>query len=104
MDLIQAHSKTFSMASEGESWSLMGWSQDRFRALLADQTFDIIIDTINLAHVGLHAVGAYESLGYGEAEAFRAAHPTPMDIHNFASVARLGIGRFNRGMDAMKDT
>ena len=67
VDLIEAHSKRFSMASEGESWSLMGWSQDRFRALLADQTFDMSIDTINLAHVGLHAVGAYESLGY-EAE------------------------------------
>ena len=33
VDLIEAHSKRFSMASEGESWSLMGWSQDRFRAL-----------------------------------------------------------------------
>ena len=53
VDLIEAHSKRFSMASEGESWSLMGWSQDRFRALLADQTFDMSIDTINLAHVGL---------------------------------------------------
>ena len=100
VDLIEAHSKRFSMASEGEAWSLMGWSQDRFRALLADQTFDMSIDTINLAHVGLHAVGAYESLAYGEAEAFRAA--TPMDLSNFASVGRLGIGRFNRGMDAMK--
>ena len=102
VDLIEAHSKRFSMASEGESWSLMGWSQDRFRALLADQTFDMSIDTINLAHVGLHALGAYESLAYGEAEAFRAAHPTPMDLPDFASVERLGIGRFNRGMDAMK--
>ena len=68
VDLIEAHSKRFSMASEGESWSLMGWSQDRFRALLADQTFDMSIDTISLAHV-LRAVGAHESLGYGEAEA-----------------------------------
>ena len=102
VDLIEAHSKRFSMASEGESWSLMGWSQDRFRALLADQTFDMSIDTINLAHVGLRAVGAYESLAYGEAKAFRAAHPTPIDVPDFASVGRLGIGRFNHGMDAMK--
>ena len=102
VDLIEAHSKRFSMASEGESWSLMGWSQDRFRALLADQTFAMSIDSINLAHVGLHALGAYESLAYGEAEAFRAAHPTPMDLPDFASVGRLGIGRFNRRMDATK--
>ena len=74
----------------------MGWSQDRFRALLADQTFDMSIDA------GLRAVGAYKSLDYAEAEAFRAARPTPMDLPNFASVARLGIGRFNWGMDAMK--
>ena len=67
----------------------MGWSQDWFRALLADQTFDMSIDTINLDYVGLRAVGAYESLGYGEAEAFRAARPTPMDLPNFASVARM---------------
>ena len=63
----------------------MGWSQDRFRALLADQTFDMSIDTINLAHVRLRGVGAYESLAYGEAEAFRAAHPTPMDLPDFTS-------------------
>ena len=99
----QAHSKRFSMASEGESWSLMGWSQDWFRDLLADQTFDMSIDTINLAHVGLRGLGAYENLAYGEAEAFRAAHPTPMDLPNFASVGRLGIPRFNRGMDAMNN-
>ena len=102
VDLIEAHSKRFSMASEGESWSLLGWSQDRFRALLADQTLDMSIDTINLAHVGLHALETYESLAYDEAEAFRAAHSTPMALPDFVSVGRLGIGRFNRGMGAMK--
>ena len=65
-----------SMVSEGESWSLMGWSQDRFRALLADQTFNMSIDTINLAQVGLHAVGAYEGLACSKGEAFRAAPDT----------------------------
>ena len=56
---------------------------------------------INLAHVGLHAL-QHESLACGEAEGFRAADSTPMDLPDFASVGRLGIGRFNRRMDAMK--
>ena len=56
-----------------------------------------------LSPYGAARRGAYESLAYGEAEDFRAAHPTPMDLSNFASVGRLGgIGRFNRKMDAMK--
>ena len=41
--------KPFSMASEGESCSF--YSQDRFRALLADQTFDMSIGEVSVARV-----------------------------------------------------
>ena len=84
-DLEAMHLKRFCTAAEGEMWLTKGWNVDRARALLADRSYNLNLDEVNLCHVAMAAVSAHGALRYGEAEQYRLLHPEPTALADFLS-------------------